>query len=107
MGKNLDEELAEVAGLDDEVPGEAGMAVPHPAEPPSNPEVRPDAPRASKGLLVMLLVMVTGIVCLFLFAFEPAATYAMPVEQLVSARNEHMGKRVRIDGELIPGTLKK
>jgi cytochrome c-type biogenesis protein CcmE len=105
MGKNLDEELAKAAGLGDG--DHAAMAVPQPAEPPPDPEPRPDAPRAGRGLLLMLLVMVGSIVALFLFAFKPAAIYAMPVEQLLAKREEHVGKRVRIDGELLPGTLQK
>lgn len=104
MGKNLDEELARAAGLDDQSEAQTdssqseGMAVPQPAEPPS---------RSGRGLLIMLLVMVASIIGLFLFAFKPAAIYAMPVEQLVNGGQDHVGKRVRIDGELVPGTLTK
>ena len=104
MGKNLDEELAQAAGLDgpasdgNQSESNEGMAVPRAEEPRA---------RSSRGLLIMLLVMVAGIIGLFLFAFKPAAIYAMPVEQLLSTREQHVGKRVRIDGELIPGTLTK
>ena len=105
MGKNLDEELARAAGIgegSEEEPSENsqtdGMAVPQPAAPPQ---------RSSRGLLIMLLVMVASIIGLFLFAFKPSATYTMPLEQLVNGGQEYVGKRVRIDGELVPGTLTK
>jgi cytochrome c-type biogenesis protein CcmE len=55
----------------------------------------------------MLLVMVAGIVSLFLFAFKPAAIYSMPLEQLLAAAEDNTGRRVRIEGELVPGTLVK
>ncbi|HZO14010.1 MAG TPA: cytochrome c maturation protein CcmE [Polyangiaceae bacterium] len=109
MGKNLDEELARAAGLGEdterseeehsETSQTEGMAVPQPAEPPQR--------RSNRGLLIMLLVMVASIIALFLFAFKPSATYTMPVEQLVNGGQEHVGKRVRIDGELVPNTLTK
>lgn len=115
----LDSELAEAAGLDDadldgsdvdgsgldDGAGEEVMAVPQPAE------VRLDAAPASRtantGLLAMLLVMVVGIVCLFMFGFQEAAIYSMPVDQFLAQKDEHVDRRVRLEGELVPGTLVK
>ena len=44
--------------------------------------------RAS-SLLAVLLVMVAAIVGLFMFGFEPATIYAMPVDQLMEGRRKH------------------
>ncbi len=101
MGKNLDNELAEAAGVDED---DASVAA----------EQRVEAQVANRGkkksntaLLVMLLVMVGGIVALFIFGFKEASIYSMPMQQLVAERDKHLGRRVRIEGELVPGTLVK
>ena len=110
MGKNLDDELAEAAGINDEDGASSAevMSVPQPAEP------RPDADApalkrsATKnlGLLAVLLTMVVAIVCLFMFGFEEGAMYSMPVDELL-AKDDMVGRRTRIEGELVPGTLVK
>jgi len=106
MGKNIDTELAEAAGVDK--PGtsadtfvEASPALVDPLSPPSTQG------RSSAPLLVMLLVMVAGIVCLFMFGFKEAAVYSMPMQELVAEPDKHAGRRVRIEGELVAGTLVK
>src|SRR5687767_1810002 len=105
MGKNLDKELADAAGLGDESDGDV-MAVPQPAEPTREP-LPGKGRKANVGLLAMLLVMVAGIVCLFMFGFKDAQIYAMPVDEFIARSNELGDRRVRLDGELIPGTLVK
>lgn len=100
----LDDELAAAAGLGDEnEPGKAAMAVPEASEPSA---VRPGPPkkRSSWGLLLTLLVMAAGLVSLFLFGFKDAAVYSVPVDKLLTDQAS-VGKRVRIEGELVPGTL--
>ena len=80
-------------------------------EPPAdNGEARLTPPRKAKGsigLLVCLLVMVAGVVCLFLFSAPSASAYAMKVDDLTSAGDKYLGKKVRVEGELVPGTLVK
>ena len=105
MGKNLDAELAEAAGLNG---GESNMSVPQP------PEARgPDPGRSSGrngrslGLLAVLLVMVGGIVALFMFGFKEAAIYSLPVDDFLAKGAEMVGRKVRIEGELVPGSLSK
>lgn len=109
MSKDLDRELAEVAGLDDNANG--NMAVPQPSEDrlrgPAPARGGVEAPRRNVGLLVMLLVMVAGIVGLFLVGFQDAAIYSLPVEDVLARQAELSGRRLRIDGELVPGTLVK
>jgi cytochrome c-type biogenesis protein CcmE len=106
MTKKLDDELRQAIGGDDGSPSAKD------AEPISTRAVvkAPAAPprsRKSLGLLVTLLAMVGAVVALVLVGIKDAAVYAMPVDQLVSAGSKYVGRKVRIDGELVPGTLVK
>lgn len=102
MGDNLDAELAELAGTDDDFE-EAGEPAVH-GDDPSDAD---GSGRKSLGLLVMLLVMMGGIVALFTFGFNEASVYSMPLKDLVDEPQKHAGTRVRIEGELVPGSLVK
>jgi cytochrome c-type biogenesis protein CcmE len=102
MTKKLDDELAE-AILEkgaDEAP-----AVARP--------VRNTAPAATArqkknlGLLLTLLVMLGALVALFLVVFQPAAVYAVPVDEMVNKRSAYVGRKSRVEGELVPGSLSK
>jgi cytochrome c-type biogenesis protein CcmE len=104
MSKKLDDELAQVAGLDDnEAKDGSGGAAP--------PTVQPIAAEPSRrkntnfGLLAVLLVMGGALVLLFMWGFKDAAIYATPVEDLLSKQDDLHGRKVRVDGELVPGTL--
>jgi cytochrome c-type biogenesis protein CcmE len=104
MGKNLDAELAEAAGIDENGATEktdTSMSVYRAPQRPAAPA------RRNLGLLAVLLAMVSGIVCLFLFGFKEAAVYSLPVAELLSKTNELVGRNVRMEGELVPGTLVK
>ncbi len=105
MGKNLDAELAEAAGLDEDPAAEPSTAVA--ASAPGVPEPRRPLRGNNIGLLAVLLVMVGGLVCLFMFGFQDAAIYSLTVEKLRAKGEDVVGRRVRIDGELVPGTLTK
>lgn len=119
MGKNIDEELAAAAGIDsdesvaDGEPAKAAkaatddntMAVPDPAEPRASAE--DDGPSTNVGFLITLLVMAVGIVVLFMFGFKEAAIYSQPVDDIIDKSDELRGRRVRLEGELVPGTLSK
>ncbi len=105
MSKKLDEELAQAAGL-----GRDGDDAGHAAAPPLVVQKASDEPRprtTSVGLLVTLLVMGGSLVGLFLFGFKEAAIYATPVDQLLAQQEKLMGRKVRVEGELVPGTLEK
>jgi cytochrome c-type biogenesis protein CcmE len=108
MAKNLDRELAEAAGLDRPEAEEAAenMAVPQPPEPRGAPAADGSKSKKNLGLLVMLLLMVTGIVCLFWFTQE-VQVYAMKVEAFVPRAQEFVDRPVRLEGELTPGSLLK
>lgn len=105
MGKNLDRELAEAAGLDGaDTDDDASMAVPQPADSaPARPKKK--RTKTNTGLLVMLLLMVGGIISLFAFGFKEASIYSMPVADFMAQKDKHAGRRVRIEGELVAGSL--
>lgn len=96
MSKKLDDELAE-ALKDDEG-----------ASPVVRPVAKPAAaPRKTNGgLLVALVVMVAGLLGLVFFGFSSSAVYAVSVDKLAGSR-DLAGRKVRVEGELVPGTLVK
>src|SRR5512143_1056885 len=98
MSKKLDEELAEAIGKDD-APGVVKPAIEAPAATPPR--------KKNLGLLLSLLAMVGALVVLFLLVLKPAAVDSVPVGKLVSVKAAFVGRKVRIEGELGPGTLQK
>jgi cytochrome c-type biogenesis protein CcmE len=106
MSKKLDDELAEAALAGGAGGGEDAPGV---AKPARAATARTDAPKAKKnlGLLLTLLAMVAAVVALFLGVFQPAAVYATPVDALVRQSGAYVGRKVRVEGELVPGTLVK
>jgi cytochrome c-type biogenesis protein CcmE len=104
MSRKLDEELAEAILPKDDGGPSSTPALAKPAEPAKVPPVR--SPR-SLGLLVTLLVMVGAVVALFLVGFKEAAVYATSVDKLMSSKSEAVGRKVRVEGELVPGSLVK
>lgn len=101
MSKKLDEELAQALSLAEQQDTPA-VVKPAAASPPPKPR-----PTRSIGLLATLLVMVGALVTLFLVGFKEAAVYATPVDQLLASRDKLTGRKVRVEGELVPGTLVK
>ncbi len=103
MSNKLDDELAQAAGLGSE---EAARTS---APPVAVTEQRRAVPKAKTnvGLLVTLLVMVGALVALFMVGFKDAAIYATPVDQLMAQKDKLMGRKVRVEGELVPGSLEK
>jgi cytochrome c-type biogenesis protein CcmE len=102
----LDEELAQIAADPAPLRGTPGiedasneaMTVPGGAGPSS----KPNESRGNYGLLATLLVMAAAIVGLFMFGFKDAAVYSVSIDKLAAG---DVGRRVRIEGELVPGTL--
>jgi cytochrome c-type biogenesis protein CcmE len=104
MGKNLDAELAAAAGVDESAGSESTAA--QAAEPAG--ETGPVRTRGGNlPLLIALLLLMGGLVSLFAFGFKDAAVYSMPVGDLLQRTDELVDRRVRIDGELVPGSLRK
>ncbi len=75
--------------------------------------VEPEKParkRSKKGniaLLVALLAMAAGVMVLFLVGFKEASIYAMKADEVVAKAETLKGKRLRVEGELVPKTLVK
>jgi cytochrome c-type biogenesis protein CcmE len=65
------------------------------------------AKRGNLVLLVVLLVMAGGIVSLVMTSFKDAAVYAKNVDQVQAARADLMGRRLRVEGNLVHGTLER
>lgn len=105
MSRSVDEELAEAIrerqSEDGERSSTPGLEKPAAA--------RPDAKRPSKnlGLLLALLAMVGAVLTLFLVGFKEAAVYAISVADLNAQASSMVGRKVRVEGELVPGTLVK
>lgn len=100
MAKNLDQELEKaLRATDDDAAAAAVVA-------PARPAPRRPAP-ANVPLLIGLLVIAAGVVGAVMFGFKEGAIYALGTEQLVSRSDELTGRRVRVEGELVPGTLVK
>ncbi len=102
MSKRLDDELAEA------ILQKGAEEAPPVARPVRN--VAPAATARQKknlGLLLTLLVMVGAVVALFLVVFQPAAVYAVPVDDLVNKRAAYIGRKSRVEGELVPGSLNR
>ncbi len=106
MGNQLDEELAAVAGIDEndapEVVQPGAMAVPG-----SNATDADEKRKPPLAMLAMLLVMAAGIVALFMFGIDGVAAYSIPLDKLMTEKDQMVDRRVRIEGEMVPGTLRK
>src|SRR5439155_1223621 len=68
------------------------------------------SPRASVqrnlGLLLTLLAMVAALLVLVFIGFKDSAVYAVDVDKLTGSAS-YVGRKVRVEGELVPGTLVK
>jgi cytochrome c-type biogenesis protein CcmE len=63
--------------------------------------------RRGVGFLVVLLTMGVGILMLVMTSFKNAAVYAKHVDEVVAARAELAGRRLRVEGMLVHGTLER
>jgi cytochrome c-type biogenesis protein CcmE len=64
-------------------------------------------PKGNVGLLAVLLVMAAGIVALVLVGFKDAAVYSKTVDSAKLESVALAGRRLRIEGTLVHGTLEK
>ena len=67
-----------------------------------------DEPESSRnwGLLAALLVAAAGILTLVLTSVDGAAIYSVSTAQLLDEVEKYDGKNVRVEGELVQGTLR-
>jgi cytochrome c-type biogenesis protein CcmE len=95
---HLDRELERALGgsrpkADGELPRQEGASSPH--------------RRGNVGLLVVLLVMAGGIVALVMTSFKDAAVYAKNVDQVKAESASLGGRRLRVEGNLVHGSLER
>lgn len=101
MATNLDNELNDaLETVEAEMPAVA-KAAPPPAPP------RREGRKGSVWLLVGLLAMAGAIAALFIVGFKEASIYALPADEVVAQAATLEGRRLRVEGELVPGTLVK
>jgi cytochrome c-type biogenesis protein CcmE len=62
--------------------------------------------RGNVALLAVLLCMAGGIVALVMTSFKDAAVYAKNVDQVAGAHPELAGRNLRVEGNLVHGSLK-
>src|SRR5690242_3368512 len=63
--------------------------------------------KGNVGLLAVLLVMVGGIVALVMTSFNNAAVYSKTVDQARAEAASLMGRNLRVEGNLVHGTLER
>ena len=103
MSTKLDRELADAIlakGTETDAPGVEKAVV-------RAARVEPRSSKKSLGLLLTLLALVGAVVALFMVGFKDAAVYAITVDRLVKDKASLAGRKVRVEGELVPGTLVK
>ena len=99
MSSKLDQELVdEVAGVEDAPISTAAVVA---------PAALGAGRRTSRVLLLALLAMVGGSMTLVFFGMGKGAVYALDVDQLLASAASSTGKRVRVQGRLLPGSLEK
>jgi cytochrome c-type biogenesis protein CcmE len=107
MSSQLDRELAREAwGKGADGGAEAPPVAVDPGSPPPPPATHAP-PRRSVGLLAGLLVATAGIASLFLWGFQGASVYAASVDEAMREREKLAGRALRIEGELVPGSLER
>lgn len=101
----LDDELARA--IEEPAPAAAKPAAEAAYHPPI--EAAGAQPRATGniGLLIGLFAVVGVVVLVFMFGFKDAAIYSLPVKDLTTNTGKFVGRKVRLEGELRPGTLMK
>jgi cytochrome c-type biogenesis protein CcmE len=100
MSKNLDDELNDVArATEEDAPDGSAHDVVPPTPKPSS--------RAGLWLLIVLVVVGASVAGVVLMGVKEAAVYALTVDKLVERSGELTGRKVRVEGLLVPATLVK
>lgn len=64
------------------------------------------APKRNLGLLAALLIAAGGILTLVFTSVDDAAIYSMTTDKLLEQKAEYVGKNVRVEGDLVSGSLR-
>jgi cytochrome c-type biogenesis protein CcmE len=110
MGNDIDKELAEAAGLGEATDGTSSSVAKETSDSESmTVSARPPAAPKKRSVLLLatLLTMVAGILGLFMFGIDDVEVYSMPLAKFTANQAKYEGRRVRIEGELVPGSLKR
>jgi len=67
----------------------------------------PGRRKGNLGLLAVLLVMAGGIIALVMTSFKDAAVYAKNVDQVKAEAAQLGGRRLRVEGNLVHGSLER
>lgn len=65
-----------------------------------------EPPKRNLGLLAGLLVVMGGILTLVFTSVDDAAIYSVTTDQLVKNKSEYEDRNVRVEGDLVNGTLR-
>lgn len=106
---NLDDELRD-ALKNSEPSAEAGADA-RPSDPLEEAPVvlkgtSEEPPRRNLGLLAGLLVVMGGILTLVFTSVDDAAIYSVTTDQLVNNKSDYEDRNVRVEGDLVNGTLR-
>jgi cytochrome c-type biogenesis protein CcmE len=94
--------------LDRELERAIAGSAPKNGEPAASPKAaKPPRRKGNVGLLAVLLTMAAGIVALVMFGFKDAAVYDMSVDKAMTEASSLSGRRLRIGGTLVHGTLER
>lgn len=64
-----------------------------------------ETPRRNLALLAGVLIAAAGILTLVFSSVDEAAIYSMTTDKLLAQKDKFTGKNLRVEGELVPGTL--
>lgn len=101
---DLDDELRDA--LNNPEPRVGDGPEPRDAPPVVSATAKDEPPRRNLGLLVGLLVAVGGILTLVFTSVDEAAIYSVTTDQLVKNKSEYEDRNVRVEGDLVNGTLR-
>lgn len=98
----IDEELAETLR-------ESESADAPPVARPAAKAALPSQDGSKRNLILLgvLVAIAAAVGALIMFSFKDAAVYAKSVDQLVAAKDQLAGRRVRVEGILVHGSLLK
>lgn len=77
-----------------------------PEAPPVAMAPAEEAPKRNLGLLLGLLVAAAGILTLVFTSVDEAAIYSVTTDQLLGEKDEYLGRNVRVEGDLVSGSLR-
>lgn len=101
---DLDDELRDA--LKENEPLTGGGSDLHDEAPAVSAAPQDDPPKRNLGLLIGLLVVVAGVLALVFTSVDDAAIYSVSTDQLVKNKTDYHDRNVRVEGELVDGTLR-